>query len=113
MLVDRRSPSPSVFPRWPVMVALGLVTLLIVGTLGVDLLVERRVARRTTEIVENTQRSIELVDELRTEAHRLTVAAPNIDPNELGKISERVEADARAYDPLATSKGEREEWLHL
>ena len=43
-------------PRsWPVMAALGMVALLLAATIAVDLVAARRVAQRTTEIVENSQ----------------------------------------------------------
>src|SRR5258706_13738829 len=105
-------PSPQRVPRdWPVLAALGGVVILVLGTIGVDLVVARRVARRTAEIVENSQRSIELVDDLRAQVHRLADLSGNTP--ELLAITRRIAADARDYDPLATSKGEREEWNYL
>jgi len=59
-------------PRsWPVLVALGLVTLLLLAMIGADLIVAGNVAERTAEIVDDEQRSIELVDDLREQAARL------------------------------------------
>jgi signal transduction histidine kinase len=99
-------------PRdWPILAALGVVVLLVLGTIGVDLVVARRVARKTAEIVENSQRSIELVDDLRAQVHSLADLSGN--SNEVIAVTRRIGADARAYDPLATAKGEREEWNHL
>lgn len=96
---------------WPVFVALGLIALLLLAMLGADLIVARRVAARTTEIVGNSQRSIELVDDFRGQTHRLTL--PELSPDEVTATMNRIAADVIAYDPLATSVGEREEWRHL
>jgi len=97
--------------RWPVLGALGLVALFIVVMLGADVLVARRVAFRTAQIVDNAQRSILLVDDVRNQAQRLS--APALSPAEVSTIRETIAMDARAYDPLATSSGEREEWNRL
>jgi signal transduction histidine kinase len=66
---------------------------------------------RTADIVENTQRSVELVDDLRAQAHHLADNAA--DPAAMRAIPPRIAADARAYDPLASSPDEREEWQQL
>jgi signal transduction histidine kinase len=92
------------------LVALGLVTLLIIGMLGLDLVFEQQEARRTTEIVENSQRSITLLNNIRDHAQRL--AATNSE-SEIDQLARAVDEDAREYDPLATYQGEREEWAHL
>jgi signal transduction histidine kinase len=57
------------------------------------------------------QRSIELVDDLRAQADRLV--HPSVTPTQILSITQRIAADARAYDPLANSAGEREEWGRL
>jgi len=99
-------------PRsWPVLVALGLVTLLLLAMIGADLIVAGNVAERTAEIVDDEQRSIELVDDLREQAARL--ASPSLQQAELLQVIRRVEEDARAYDPLTVQPGEREEWNRL
>ena len=54
--VNNENPRTVLLSRWPVLVALGLVTLLIIGMLGLDLVFEQQEARRTTDIVENSQR---------------------------------------------------------
>ena len=70
---------------WPkVLGALAAVAALVVVMLGVDLVVAQRVGRRTAEIVENSQRSIELVDDLRAQAHRLVV--PDRTPEEMSCV---------------------------
>jgi signal transduction histidine kinase len=96
---------------WPVLAALGLVVLLLIGMIGVDVLESASVTQRTGEIVENSQRSIELVDDLRAQAHRMADFAGDAD--RIRGITERIAADAKAYDPLANFPGEREEWTQL
>ena len=96
---------------WPVFAGLALVALLLLAMLGTDLVVARGVAARTAEIVENAQRSIELVDDLRAQAHRLV--AHGLAPEDVGVTWERIAVDSAAYDRLATSPGEREEWNNL
>jgi signal transduction histidine kinase len=103
--------SSGVPPVWPVFAGLVLVALLLLAMLGADVVVARGVAARTAEIVENAQRSIELVDDLRAQAHRL--AAPDLPPDVAAAIAERIAVDSAAYDRLATSPGEREEWNNL
>ena len=98
-------------PAWPVWLALagfaGLVLLMLVG----DLVVARRVADQTTSIVDNAQRSIELVDDLRHRVHLL--ADPFIAPSEAQAARQQIAADALQYDPLAVYPGERAEWNRL
>jgi signal transduction histidine kinase len=96
---------------WPVFAGLALVVLLLLAMLGTDVVVARGVAARTAEIVENAQRSIELVDDLRAQAHRL--GAARLAADETADIGERIAVDSAAYDRLATSPGEREEWNDL
>jgi signal transduction histidine kinase len=99
---------PPPIPRaWPVLLALAGVGLLVAASLMVDLVVSRRVARRTAEMVGNSQRSVELVDDLREQSHRLV--DPTSTAEELREVSRKIEEDASLYDPLATSPGEREE----
>jgi signal transduction histidine kinase len=79
--------------------------------IGADLFVAGNVAERTAEIVDDEQRSIELVDDLREQAARL--ASPSLRETELLGILERIASDARAYDPLTDQPGERDEWNRL
>jgi signal transduction histidine kinase len=102
------SPTPR---SWPVLVALAAVAALVAVMLLVDVVVAQRVGRRTAEIVENSQRSVELVDDLRAQAHRLVV--PGRTPDEVRQILQRIRADGVAYDPLANYGGEHDEWLRL
>jgi signal transduction histidine kinase len=109
-MTDADTPPP-VTRAWPLLLALGGVVLLLTAMLGVDLVVARRVAHKTAEIVGNSQRSVELVDDLREQSHRL------LDPEhagvDLATTAERIREDAQAYDPLANFHDEREEWNRL
>jgi len=104
--------TPPPIPRaWPVLMALGGVLLLVAAMLGVDLVVARRTAHRTAQMIGDAQRSVELVDDLREQSHRL------LDPEHAGVdisvTARRIREDAAAYDPLAAYRGEREEWNGL
>jgi signal transduction histidine kinase len=108
--MSTENPKTQVLSSWPVAVALGLVTLLIVGMLGLDVFFSQQEARRTDDIVENSQRSITLLNNIRDHAKRL--AATNSE-QEIDQLTRAIDEDARDYDPLATYQGEREEWMHL
>lgn len=110
--IPSSSPLKKAVPRsWPVLLALGLITLLLLTMMGADLFVAGNVAERTAEIVDDEQRSIELVDDLRQQAVRL--ASPSLRESELLGVLERIASDARDYDPLTDQPGEREEWIRL
>ena len=96
---------------WPVFVALGLIALLLLAMLGADVLVARGAARHTTEIVGSSQRSIELVDDLRAQTDRL--AHGELATEAIAEALARIESDVKAYDPTVTSAGEHEEWAHF
>jgi signal transduction histidine kinase len=102
---------PPIPRAWPVLAALAAVAALVAVMLGVDLVVARNVGRRTEEIVEGSQRSVELVDDLRAQAQRLAHAGNA--PEETRRILAIIAADARDYDPLSHGPGEHEEWLRL
>ena len=108
--VSNEDPRPVLLSSWPVLVGLGLVTLLIIGMLGLDVFFSQQESRRTTDIVENSQRSITLLNNIRDHAKRL--AATSSEP-EIDQLVRAIDEDARDYDPLATFQGEREEWTHL
>jgi signal transduction histidine kinase len=95
---------------WPVIVGLSLVTLLIVGMIGLDVFFSEQESLKTTDIVDNTQRSIVLLDAIRHHAKRLGAVD---DPREIERWQRALAEDSRSYDPIATSPGERQEWLHL
>ncbi|HJX54409.1 MAG TPA: HAMP domain-containing sensor histidine kinase [Polyangia bacterium] len=108
--MSSKDPKTTVLSNWPVLVALALVTLLVAGMLGLDLYFSEREASKTTDIIENAQRSITLLNNIRDHAKRL--AATNSE-DAIGELTRAIDEDARAYDPLATYQGEREEWTHL
>ena len=108
--MSNENPQKQLLSTWPVLVALGLVTLLVAGMLGLDLFFSQQEARSTDDIVENSQRSITLLNNIRDHARHL--AAPNSE-NDIDQLARAISEDARNYDPLATYQGEREEWTHL
>jgi signal transduction histidine kinase len=108
----KETADPQAVPAtWPAVVALAVVVLLSISTLGVDLVVDQRTATTTARLTENSLRSIALADDLRYQAYRLTTA--NLTPDQIQSIAEQIDSDARAYDPLATSPGETAEWTRL
>jgi signal transduction histidine kinase len=98
-------------PGWPVFVALVLVTLLIAGMLGLDLLFAQRVGNQTEHILDNSVRSIVLLQDIRTHVARLL--APGVQEREIGTLTGAIAADSREFDERATYPGEREEWAKL
>jgi two-component system OmpR family sensor kinase len=96
---------------WPVLIGLGVVVALAIGTLVVEIVVDRETGDRTAALVDNSLQSVALADDLRYQAHRL--ANPRLDPHALGAIIAQIEIDAAAYDPLADGDGEREAWNEL
>jgi hypothetical protein len=108
--LSSENPKTVTLSSWPVLVALGLVTLLIVGMLGLDVFFSQQESRISTDIIENSQRSITLLNNIRDHAKRLAVTS-RVD--EIIQLTKAIGEDARDYDPLATYQGEREEWTHL
>lgn len=104
-------PRARVPSAWPALVALAVVVLLSLAMLAVDLVVDRETAETTHELVGDSMRSIALADDLRYQAYRLATA--NLAPDQIASIAEQIDADARAYDPLATGVGEGAEWGRL
>jgi signal transduction histidine kinase len=101
----------AVLPAWPALVALATVVVLSFAMFGLDVVIDHNTAEHTDELVGNSLRSITLADDLRYQAYRLSVA--NLSPDQIASIAEQIDADARAYDPLATSEGENDEWKRL
>ena len=101
----------SVSTPWPALVALGVVVVLSLAMFALDLVVDHHTADHTSALVENSLRSVALADDLRHQAYRLSVA--NLTPDQIASIAEQIDADARAYDPLANSDGEADEWNRL
>jgi signal transduction histidine kinase len=109
---DARSSRPRQTPHaWPILVALGLVAFLLFMMVVADLGVARRVASRTSEMIDDEQRSIELVDDMREQAERM--ASLGLREDELVGVAQQIALDARAYEPLTFQPGEREEWRRL
>jgi len=96
---------------WPVLLALAIVALLLLTMMVADLMVARRVASRTSEMIDDEQRSIELVDEMREEAERMASLA--LGERELVAAAKHIALHAQAYEPLTSQPGEREEWRRL
>ena len=105
------SDPPRMLRAWPAFVALGVVVMLSLGMVGLDLVEDRAIASRTTELAGNALRSIQLVDDMRSQVHAL--AQPGDRTQRLVAARARLAYDAREYDPLATWPGEREEWTRL
>jgi signal transduction histidine kinase len=99
---------PPIVRAWPVQLALALFVALLAASVGVDLVIARRVAHRTSEIVENNQRSVELLEDLHDETFRLSRL--NITPATFDEISRRIDAIAALYDPIANNLGEPAQW---
>jgi len=96
---------------WPVVLALGLVTLLIAGMLALDLIFAERVGRETEDILESSVRSIVLLQDIRTHVNRLL--APDLRDHEIGTLTGTIAGDSRDYDRRANYQGERAEWTKL
>jgi signal transduction histidine kinase len=103
----------SVVPVWPALVALGIVVFLSISMLAVDMRVDGDTATETTQLVEDSLRSIALADDLRHQAYRLS--EPNVPPDEIARIRAHISEIERAYDPLATAGGMDEalQWSKL
>ncbi len=101
----------SVTAPWPALVALATVVVLSIGLFVVDIAVDRHTGIHTEALVENSMRSVTLADDLRYQAYRLSI--PNLTSDQIASIAEQIDADARAYTPIATGVGEGEEWTRL
>ena len=108
--MNNGKPNSEALSGWPVILGLGLVTLLILGMVGLDVYFSEKEALRTNDIIENAQRSILLLNDIRLDAKRLATAS---DAREIARWQKDIAEDVRNYDPLADYKGERDEWLHL
>ena len=96
---------------WPALLSLGLLTALIAGMFAISLVLARRVATEADDLIENSVRSTELLDDIRGHVRRL--AADRRDPRDIAALTAAIERDARAYAPLATAEGEGEGWRRL
>jgi signal transduction histidine kinase len=106
----REDKTTKVLPSWPVIVGLGTVILLIAGTIGLNIWFAREEASRTIDIIEDAQRSIILLNDIRFEAKRLALATSDRD---IERLRQRIASHAQTYDRLAIYPGERENWSRL
>jgi signal transduction histidine kinase len=93
------------------LVALVVVAVLSLTMFALDIVIDRHTERHTTALVEDSLRSVALADDLRHQAYRLSAA--NLTPDQIASVAEQIDGDARAYDPIATSDGEPDEWRRL
>lgn len=103
--------SDTVDRSWVALVALAVVAVLSLTMFALDIVIDRNTAQHTSALVEDSLRSVALADDLRYQAYRLSVA--NLAPDQIASIAEQIDADAHAYDPLANSDGEGDEWNRL
>ena len=108
--LSRETPRPRTLTSWPVVIGLGLVTLLIVGMVGLDVYFAEAEAFKTTDIIQNGQQSIILLNDIRVDAKHMIEAN---DVHEIERWSRDIEEDSLKYDPKASYQGERDEWNHL
>ncbi len=101
-------PLDPLLPVWPSLLGLAMIAACIVSMIVIDVVVARRVATTTALLLDNSQRSVELVDDLREDAHRL--AEENLTDDELASRARAALAVGRAYEPLATYEGEASVW---
>jgi two-component system OmpR family sensor kinase len=100
-----------VAPAWLVVTALAVVVGLSLASIGVDLAIGHQTAIRTSQLVDDSLRSVALADDLRYQAHRLTTSS--LDRAQLMAIAAQIGADAHEYDQLAIGPDERTEWSTL
>jgi signal transduction histidine kinase len=100
-------PKTSIFPAWPVYVALGLVALLIGGMVALDARLEQRVSEETGGMIDTTRRSIVWLDRIRARGEDMHRS----DLTEEARARLAAEADGFVHnvDSLATFSG-RTEW---
>ena len=96
---------------WPPLLVLGAVLVMATGLMIFDIGKDVQAEARTNELVDNTLRSVALIDDLRREVHAL--AAGSVERDVLANAIAQIARDAAEYDPLATSAGERGEWMHV
>jgi signal transduction histidine kinase len=102
---------PTALHAWPVFVALALLALLIAGRVGAGLILSRHIMLQVDVLVEDTQQSLVLLDDLRSKAQNLS--EPGIAPADHAALVAAIERDARDYTPIAISPGEADEWRRL
>ena len=100
-------PKTGTLTSWPAVAGLGLVTLLIIGMIGLDVYFSEKESLKTTDIMENAQISMVLLNDIRLDVKHV---AATTDPREIDRWMQVIVADSRSYDPIATYEGERDEW---
>jgi hypothetical protein len=65
------TPKISIFPVWPVYIALGVVALLIAGMIALDARLEQRVSTETADMLDSTRRAIVWLDRIRSRGEDL------------------------------------------
>jgi signal transduction histidine kinase len=103
-------PKTKSLSSWPLLVALAVATLLMVGMIGLDIYFSEVESLKTTDIIENAQRSIVLLNNIRFDAKRLAGAR---DAGQIDRWRQQLLADSRHYDPTASYEGERDRWNRL
>jgi len=98
---------------WLVLAALAVVCGLSLASIGLDLGIGHQTAVRTSQLVDDSLRSVALADDLRYQAHRLSTSPSPHDRAQLMAIVGQIAADAREYDSIATGRAERAEWATL
>jgi signal transduction histidine kinase len=92
--------------------ALAIILGAVFAMLAVDVVAAVAISRGMDDIVANSIRSIELVDDIRWQVNQLT-RPPSETQAPVASTVERLEMDIRDYDPLATFENEHQEWLQL
>jgi signal transduction histidine kinase len=93
--------------RAALLIAIVAVALAVV--IGVDVWGARSAQRAANEIFDDATRSIELVEDMRWQLHKLV----HIGDRPLQPIIDRLDADIAAYAPLATFEGESLAWARV
>ena len=98
-------------PTWPALLALAAIAVLSIVAISVGTMLAQRTVDRAATLVDDELRSIELVDDLRHQAHR--AARPGLTAQERADIARHIGADTAAYTPLAMDPGEAETFARL
>jgi signal transduction histidine kinase len=88
---------------------IAIVAIALAVVIGVDVWGARSAQRAANEIFDDATRSIELVEDMRWQLHKLV----HIGDRPLQPIIDRLDADIAAYAPLATFEGEALAWASV
>jgi len=103
-------PKTTIFPAWPVYVALGLVALMIAAMIALDARLEQRVSTETADMLDTTRRSIVWLDRIRSrgeDMHRMEITEAD-----RTRLSGELAVLVRNVDSLAIY-GDRTEWVQI